>query len=375
MNSADQEVRPMSSSWGNCVRISIFGGSHTQAIGVNMEGLPAGEAIDMERVLAQMARRAPGQDKTATTRKESDRPQILCGLLDGATTGAPLCAIIENTNQRSKDYSQLKVLPRPGHADYTAEVKYGGHQDVRGGGHFSGRLTAPMVFAGAVARQILERRGIGVGSHVLRIAGAELGDQPFDPTEVSAGLLARLSGEYFPVIDPAAKESMRRSIEEARMAQDSVGGVVECAVLGMPVGAGDPIFDGAENRIASIIFGIPAVKGIEFGAGFSAAEKRGSANNDPMYMGDGGSVRTRTNNSGGILGGITNGMPLIFRAAFKPTPSISREQDTVDLTARTNAKLTVTGRHDPCVVPRAAPVVEAAASLAALDLLAQSRML
>ena len=247
----------MSSSWGNSVRISIFGGSHTGAIGVNIEGLPAGESVDWPEVLAQMARRAPGQDKTATTRKESDEPRVLCGLLDGVTTGAPLCAVIENNNQRSKDYSQLKVLPRPGHADYTAEVKYGGHQDVRGGGHFSGRLTAPLVFAGAVARQILRRRGIMIGSHVLKVAGAELGDRPFDPVGVSPELLDRLSGEYFPVIDPAARESMRRSIEEARLSLDSVGGVVECAVLGMPVGAGDPIFDGVENRIASIVFGIP----------------------------------------------------------------------------------------------------------------------
>lgn len=364
----------MSSSWGNSIRISVFGGSHTQTIGVNIEGFPAGESIDWPQILAQMARRAPGQDKTATTRKESDEPKVLCGLLDGVTTGAPLCAVIENTNQRSKDYSQLKVLPRPGHADYTAEVKYGGRQDVRGGGHFSGRLTAPLVFAGAVARQVLERRGITIGSHVLKIAGAERADQPFHPTEVSQELLARLSGEYFPVIDQAAKESMRLSIEEARLAQDSVGGIVECAVLGMPVGAGDPIFDGAENRIASIIFGIPAVKGVEFGAGFAVADMRGSENNDPMYM-EGDRVLARTNNSGGILGGITNGMPLIFRAAFKPTPSISRQQDTVNLTTHTNQKLSITGRHDPCVVPRAAPVVEAAASIAALDLLAQSRLL
>ena len=365
----------MSSSWGNSIRISIFGGSHTAAIGVNIEGLPAGERITWPEILKQMSRRAPGRDKTATTRKESDEPRVLCGLLDGVTTGAPLCAVIENSNQRSKDYSQLKVLPRPGHADYTAEVKYGGHQDVRGGGHFSGRLTAPLVFAGAVARQILRRRGIEIGSHVLKIAGAEIGDRSFDPVGVSPELLDRLSNEYFPVIDPAAKESMRQSIEGARLSQDSVGGTVECAVLGMPVGAGDPIFDGVENRIASIIFGIQAVKGIEFGAGFSEADKRGSENNDPIYMENDGSIRTRTNNSGGILGGIANGMPIIFRAALKPTPSISREQDTVNLADRTNAKLTVTGRHDPCVVPRAAPAVEAAAAVAVLDLLAQSRML
>ena len=317
----------MSSTWGEKIRISIFGGSHTRAIGVNIEGLPAGEPICWEQVLGQMARRAPGQDPTATTRKEADTPQVLCGLLDGVTTGAPLCAIIENTNQRSKDYSSLRVLPRPGHADYTAYVKYGNHHDVRGGGHFSGRLTAPLVFAGAIARQLLQRRGILVASHVASI------------------------GE----------------------AQD--GGVVECAVTGLPVGAGEPMFGGAENRIASLCFGIPAMKGIEFGAGFDAARRRGSQNNDPFYYDAQGQVKTRTNHAGGILGGITNGMPLVFRAAFKPTPSIAQEQDTVNLETGQNATLSIHGRHDPCIVPRAAAAVEAAACVAVLELLAESGLL
>lgn len=360
----------MSSSWGEKIRISIFGGSHTQAIGVNIEGLPPGEPVDWGEILVQMARRAPGQDKTATTRREPDAPRVLCGLQEGVTTGAPLCAIIENTNQRSKDYSQLKVLPRPGHADYTAAVKYGGHNDVRGGGHFSGRLTAPLVFAGALARQILARRGVTVGSHVVRIAGCEARDPLFDPVGLDAALLDRLSREYFPVREAGVKEAMYAAIDRARMAQNSAGGLVECAILGMPVGAGDPMFGGAENRIASLVFGVPAVKGVEFGAGFGVADMLGSQSNDPMYVDEGGRVRARTNNAGGILGGITNGMPLIFRAALKPTPSISREQDTVDLTAMKNAKLTVTGRHDPCIVPRAAAALEAAACVAALDLLA-----
>lgn len=364
----------MSSSWGERIKISIFGGSHTEAIGVNIDGLPAGEKIDMDAVQKQMARRAPGQDKTATTRRESDEPRVLCGLLDGVTTGAPLCAIIENSNQRSKDYSQLKVLPRPGHADYTAAVKYGGHNDVRGGGHFSGRLTAPLVFAGAVARQMLERRGIAVASHVVSVAGCGAKDAMFDPVAISPELMARLSGEYFPVADSGVREQMRGAIEAARLSMDSLGGIVECAVTGLPVGAGGPIFGGAENLFASMMFGIPAAKGVEFGAGFAAAELRGSENNDPMYM-EGPEVRTRTNNSGGILGGITNGMPLIFRVAFKPTPSISQEQDTVDLVKRQNAKLTVTGRHDPCIVPRAAVAVEAGACVAAAELLAQSELL
>ncbi|WP_322173677.1 chorismate synthase [Acutalibacter caecimuris] len=364
----------MSSSWGERIRVSIFGGSHTEAIGVNIDGLPAGEAINWQQVLVQMARRAPGQDKTATTRKESDTPKVLCGLLDGVTTGAPLCAIIENANQRPKDYSQLKVLPRPGHADYTAAVKYAGYQDVRGGGHFSGRLTAPLVFAGAVARQLLNRRGITVGSHIRKIAGCARVDSALDPVNVSPMLLERLNQEYFPVIDPAVKEEMRTAIEQARMAQDSAGGIVECAVAGLPVGAGNPMFAGVENLIASLVFGIPAVKGIEFGAGFAVGDMNGSQNNDAFYVENGG-VKTRTNHAGGVLGGITSGMPLIFSAAFKPTPSISREQDTVNLDTMEDAKLKITGRHDPCIVPRAAVALEAAACIAVLELLAQSSML
>lgn len=363
----------MSSTWGEKIRISIFGGSHTRAIGVNIEGLPSGEPICWEQVLGQMARRAPGQDPTATTRKEADTPQVLCGLLDGVTTGAPLCAIIENTNQRSKDYSSLRVLPRPGHADYTAYVKYGNHHDVRGGGHFSGRLTAPLVFAGAIARQLLQRRGILVASHVASIGEAQ--DQPFDPVSIPPQLLERLAGEYFPVIDAAAKERMRQVVEAARLDCDSVGGVVECAVTGLPVGAGEPMFGGAENRIASLCFGIPAMKGIEFGAGFDAARRWGSQNNDPFYYDAQGQVKTRTNHAGGILGGITNGMPLVFRAAFKPTPSIAQEQDTVNLETGQNATLSIHGRHDPCIVPRAAAAVEAAACVAVLELLAESGLL
>ncbi len=365
----------MSSMWGEKIRLSIFGGSHTEAIGVTIDGLPAGEAIRMEEVLAQMARRAPGQDLTATTRKEADAPRVLCGLLNGVTTGAPLTAVIENTNQRSRDYENLRVTPRPGHADYTAAVKYGGYQDVRGGGHFSGRLTAPLVFAGAVARQLLSRRGITVASHVVSVGRCKTGDTPFDPVNVPMELLNRLSGEYFPVIDPAAKLAMREEIEKARLEKDSVGGIVECAVIGMPAGAGEPMFGGAENLFASILFGIPAVKGVDFGAGFSAAYLRGSENNDTFYYNENGEVKLRTNYSGGILGGITSGMPLIFQTAFKPTPSIGREQDTVNLQTKENTKLVVEGRHDPCIVPRAAPVVEAAACIASLELLKQSGML
>lgn len=363
----------MSSTWGERIQISIFGGSHTAAIGVNIDGLPAGEPIDWEEILAQMARRAPGQDPTATRRREADQPRVLCGLLDGVTTGAPLCAVIENTNQRSKDYEGLRINPRPGHADYTAYVKYGNHHDVRGGGHFSGRLTAPLVFAGAVARQILARRGILVASHVASIGEVE--DLAFDPVSIPVELMKRLSGEYFPVIDPDRKAEMRAVIESARMDCDSVGGTVECVVTGLPVGAGNPMFDGAENVIASLCFGIPAMKGIEFGSGFGGSRRRGSQNNDPFYYDEEGRVKTRTNHAGGIQGGITNGMPLVFRAAFKPTASIAQEQDTVNLQTGENTKLVIHGRHDPCIVPRAAAAVEAAACVSVLELLAESGLL
>jgi len=356
----------MSSTWGEQVKISIFGESHGEAIGVTLDGLPAGEEIDLDAVAMQMSRRAPGRDNTSTPRKESDLPQILSGFLNGRTTGAPLCAIIQNTNTRSGDYANLSVLPRPGHADYTGFVRYGGYNDIRGGGHFSGRLTAPLVFAGAVCRQILLRRGIHIGAHISAIAGVH--DTPFDAVAVSNEQLDDLASVYFPLIDRKTEASMRGKIEDARMALDSVGGIVECAVTGMPAGIGNPMFGGVENVLSSILFGVPAVKGVEFGVGFAAAELRGSENNDPFYY-ENDTVKTTTNNCGGILGGITNGMPILFRAAVKPTSSIAQEQDTVDLTAKTNAKLNVHGRHDPCIVPRAVPVIEAATAIGILNLL------
>lgn len=363
----------MSSVWGEKLKVSIFGGSHTDALGVTLDGLPAGEEISTLKIQAQMDRRAPGQDRTATTRRESDIPHIICGLYDGHTTGAPLTALILNENQHSKDYTDLKIHPRPGHADYTAYVKYHGYNDIRGGGHFSGRLTAPLLFAGSVARQILKHRGIIAGSHVLSVGGVR--DVRFDPADPGKELLSRLSGEYFPVIESGVGNRMRDSIEAARECGDSLGGVVECAVLGLPAGAGEPIFGGVENLLSSLLFGIPAVKGVEFGAGFSSAELKGGEDNDGFYYDENGMVRTYTNNSGGILGGITDGMPVIFRVAFKPTPSISIEQDTVDLERGENCKLRITGRHDPCIVPRAAPVVEAAACLGSLELLLESGLL
>lgn len=363
----------MSSMWGERIRISVFGGSHTPAIGCTIDGLPAGEPVDLEDVQAQLARRAPGQDPTATARQEADTPRVLCGLLDGVTTGAPLTAVIENKGQRSGDYAQLKARPRPGHADYPAWVKYAGHNDVRGGGHFSGRLTAPLVFAGAVCRQILERRGVWVGSHVVQVGrdNAAAVDRSFDGVHVSREELSALSRQYFPVRDPAAREAMRAVIEEARARGDSVGGTVECVALGLPAGLGGPMFGGVEGLLASLLFAIPAVKGVDFGSGFSAAYAFGSENNDSFCFDDAGVVRTRTNHAGGVLGGITTGMPLVFRAAFKPTPSIGMAQDTVDLETGEPCRLSVRGRHDPCVVPRAAPVVEAVACLGCAELLAR----
>ncbi len=352
----------MSSTWGNKIKISVFGGSHTEAIGVNIEGLPAGEKIDMDEILVQMKRRAPGQDKTATARKEADEPHVLSGLLDGVLTGAPLCAVIYNTNQRSKDYSNLKIRPRPGHSDYTAYLRYNASNDIRGGGHFSGRLTAPIVFAGALIRQLLEKKGIVIGAHAASIGGAK--DVQFSLTDVNAEQLNSLNREYFSVISSDAKEKMYAAVESARIKEDSVGGIIECAAVGVPAGLGDPMFGGVENLISSSVFGVPAVKGIEFGAGFSVADMLGSENNDEFYYDENGIIKTRTNNCGGILGGITNGMPIVFRCAVKPTPSIGLEQNTVNLETHKNDKLIITGRHDPCIVPRAIPVIESAMAIA-----------
>lgn len=357
----------MASSIGKTVRVSIFGESHGEAIGCVLEGLPAGEALGMDEILTQMARRAPGRDKTATARRESDTPHILSGVLEGRTTGAPLAMMIENTNQRSGDYGNVRLCPRPGHADYTGYVRYGGHNDIRGGGHFSGRLTAPLVFAGAVCRQILRRRGVAVGGHILSIA--EVRDDPFDAVKVTAEQLEALSTAPFSLLNPDAEQPMRRAVEAARLAADSVGGVIEAAAVGLPAGVGSPMFDGVENRLAALLFGIPAVKGVEFGDGFALAGMRGSAANDPMAYGEAGRVISTANHNGGVLGGITSGMPLIIRVAIKPTPSIGQQQQTVDLSAGRPETLVIQGRHDPCIVPRALPVVEAALAVGLLDLL------
>ena len=354
----------MSSTYGEKIKISVFGESHGGGIGVVIDGLPAGEAIDFDAVLAQMARRAPGRDKTATPRKESDLPRVLSGMLGDVLTGAPLCAVIENTNTRSQDYGDLLAKPRPGHSDYTAYIKYHGANDIRGGGHFSGRITAPLVFAGAVCRQLLERRGIQIAAHIQSVGSIH--DKPFDPVAVPSALIKRLSASFFALIDESAEEPVRAEIEAARLAQDSVGGTIECAVTGLPAGVGEPMFDGLEGAIAKAVFGVPAVKGIEFGAGFALAAMRGSRANDAFCY-QNGHVVTETNHCGGILGGIANGMPLIFRCAVKPTPSIAQPQKTVDHQTGENTVLTIHGRHDPCIVPRAVPVIEAVTALAIIN--------
>ncbi|MBQ7505616.1 MAG: chorismate synthase [Ruminococcus sp.] len=353
------------STYGNRIKLTVFGESHGDGIGCILDNIPAGISIDMDKVLTQMARRAPGKDRTATPRLEKDFPNVKSGILDGVTTGAPIACFIENTNTRSGDYSNLLSKPRPGHADYNAFVKYDGKNDIRGGGHFSGRLTAPIVFAGAVARQILEQNGVKIAAHIASIGGVK--DERFDPVNIPDNLIERLNTETFALIDKDKESPMRDVIEKARLDLDSVGGVVECAVTGVPVGIGGPLFDGIEGKISQAVFGIPAVKGVEFGAGFECAEMRGSENND-SYIYENGEVKTSTNNCGGILGGISDGMPIIFRAAFKPTPSIAKEQKTVNLTTGENTTLSVKGRHDPCIVPRAVSVVEAVAALAVLDM-------
>lgn len=320
---------------------TIFGESHGPAIGVVLEGVPSGVEMDLDFIRAELQRRAPGKSALTTARREADEPEILSGVFEGKTTGTPLCAVIRNTDTRSRDYAKLKNLPRPSHADYAGAVRYGGFNDYRGGGHFSGRLTAPLVFAGALAKLILREKGVSITSTLSILEGTP---------------------------DPSPEE-IEEIILAARKAGDSVGGAISCTVSGIDAGFGAPDFGcNAEGIFAQHLFAVPAVKGIAFGAGFGFSCMRGSEANDPFYMEE-GRVRTRTNASGGINGGITNGMPIVFEVAIRPTPSIAMEQDTVDLAEKKNAKLVVEGRHDPCIVQRALPVVEAAAALASCELM------
>lgn len=363
----------MASRYGDNISVSVFGQSHSNGIGVCVDGFKAGFKIDFEKLNNFLKRRAPGQNSYSTPRKELDEIEVLSGVVDDTTCGAPFCAIIKNKNQHSKDYSELRDKPRPAHADYAAHVKYNGYQDVAGGGHFSGRLTAPICIAGGICLQMLKQKGISIGAHILSIG--DIYDASYDYVNVSDNECYKDSvGKYlypnkdFPVLDISKGDQMIKLIEEKKMCEDSIGGVIECAITGLPAGIGEPMFGGIENKIASIMFGIPAIKGIEFGNGFECASLSGSENNDEFYYDD-DQVKTKTNNCGGILGGISNGMPIIFRVAIKPTPSIAKEQNTISFEQRKNTSLSIKGRHDPCIVPRAVPVVEGAAAIAILDLL------
>jgi len=361
----------MSSEFGHMLRIGVFGQSHGSAIGVTCDGLPAGEPIDMEALQRFLDRRAPGRGALSTRRCEADRPVFLSGVENGVTCGSPLCAVIENSDQHPADYEELKDKPRPSHADYTAYVKWGGQADMRGGGHFSGRLTAPLCVAGGIALQILARRGIYVGAHLASVGGEK--DLPF-PLLPTRDLFAQIDERSFPVFSEEAGERMQREIMRAAQNGDSVGGTIECAAIGLPAGLGAPLFDGLENRLAAALFGIPAVKGVEFGSGFDGAGRHGSENNDPFALRD-GRIVTLTNHAGGILGGISTGMPLTLRAAVKPTSSISLPQKTVSLSRMEETELTVHGRHDPCIAHRAVPVVEAVTAAVLLDVLLEEHRL
>lgn len=348
----------MSFTTGEKLKISIFGQSHSRQMGVVIDNLPSGFKIDEEKLAAFMARRAPGKDAFSTTRKEGDKVQFVAGITNGMTNGAPLCAIIENTNTRSGDYENLKDIPRPGHADFAAWSKFGDNRDVSGGGQFSGRLTAPLCIAGGIFKQLLEEKGIYVGAHIASIG--EKHDDLFDPVNVSEKDF--VGDKAFPVINDEKGEAMKEEILAAKGEADSIGGTVECAIVGLPAGVGNTFFGGWEGAISSAVFAIPAVKGIEFGRGFEVSRLRGSENNDAFNVKN-GKIVTETNNHGGILGGISSGMPIIFRTAFKPTPSIGKPQQSVSLAKMESVELVINGRHDPCIVQRAAVCVEAAAAI------------
>ena len=356
----------MSGVWGNNLKISIFGESHGTGIGITIDGLPSGIELDLEEIDKEMNRRAPGRNNLSTARKEGDKPEILSGYFEGKTTGTPLCAIIRNSNTKSKDYSKLKDVMRPGHADYTGAIRYDGFNDYRGGGHFSGRITAPLVFAGAICKQILESKGIVIAAHVNSIG--RIKDKSFLDVDINEKLISSFNGKELPLINSKLEEAMREEVMKARKDMDSIGGTIECAVLGIKPGIGNPFFDSVESTLAHLMFSVPAVKGIEFGKGFQISEMKGSEANDEYYL-EGKTIKTKTNNNGGILGGITNGMPIVFNVAIKPTASIFKEQNTVNIATMEETKLSIEGRHDPCIVQRALPVIEAVTAIGILELM------
>ncbi len=350
----------MSNTFGDRITLSIFGESHGGGIGIVIGGLPAGEPVSEEAISVDMARRAPGNSRLSTPRREPDQVELLSGVFEGKTTGAPLCGLIRNTNTRSHDYTP--ELPRPGHADLAAYFKYHGFADYRGGGHFSGRLTAPLVLAGSIARQILTRRGVAVGAHIEQIGSVR--DDRFDNPDTA--LLRLLTQSAFPLLCPERQGPMEEQVLAARAEGDSVGGIIECAAVGVPAGLGNPFFDSLESKLSHMLFSIPAVKGVEFGDGFGLCSRRGSKTNDAIRV-ENKTIYTESNYNGGLNGGITNGMPVICRVAIKPTPSIAKVQRTVNLQTKENTELQIRGRHDPCIVPRAVPVVEAGVLLCLLD--------
>ena len=356
----------MSGTWGKNIKYTIFGESHGEGIGIVIDNLPPGLELNISKIKSELKRRQPGINDLTTTRKEAEEFEILSGIFNNRTTGAPLCSFIKNTGQHSIDYEMTKDLIRPSHADYTAHVKFKGFNDYRGGGHFSGRLTAAIVFAGAIAKQILSEHNISIISHVYKIG--DICDTSFCNQNLSIEDYPHLASMGFPTIDHSIGIAMQQRVSEIKALGDSIGGIVETAVLNLPAGLGSPFFDSLESTISHLIFSIPGVKGIEFGDGFDLAEMKGSEANDPFYLED-SRVKTSTNHNGGILGGISTGMPIIFKTAFKPTPSIALEQNTVNIKHMQVATLNINGRHDPCIVPRALPVVEAAAAMAILDCL------
>ena len=349
-------------TWGNKIKVTIFGESHGEGIGVVLDGIPSGLDLDMDFINREMKRRAPGQNNLSTPRKEADEPEIMSGVFNGKTCGTSICAVIKNTNTRSNDYTPQ--LLRPGHADFTGFAKYGSNHDFRGGGHFSGRITAGLVFAGAVAKLVLKERGIEIGSHIKSVHG--IAEKSFMDTELTADLLNELSNSSFPVLDQTIGDKMKAEITSAAAKKNSVGGIIECAAIGVNPGAGSPFFDSIESVISSLVFSIPAVKGIEFGRGFDFADMYGSEANDSFET-DGKKIYTTTNNNGGLNGGISNGMPILFSVAIKPTPSIAKQQKTVDTDKMENTTVEIKGRHDPCIVSRGAVVVESAAALGILE--------
>ncbi len=361
----------MSNIYGKNVRVSIFGESHGAGIGIVIDGVKPGTPVDMDRIAVQMARRAPG-GSLATARREADQVEILSGILNGKAEGTPICGIIRNTDTRSSDYLKTAGLLRPSHADYTGHIRYKGFEDIRGGGHFSARITAPLMFAGALLRQALEAEGIRLGSHILQIH--QVKERSFSQGDLTEQNLANLGAMRLPVLETAKEPLLQQEIEKARAAGDSVGGIVETAITGLPAGIGDPFFDSMESRLSQILFSVPAVKGVSFGSGFAFADMTGSEANDPFRL-ENGRIVTETNHNGGILGGITTGMPVVFQTVLKPTASISRPQRTVDIARMEEAEITVSGRHDPCIVVRAVPVLEACACIAVYDAMKEAQCL